>query len=959
LPRGFFGKAQPSRARHERYDRYAAGCSDARGDGYAIVGTDQIRSVAAPFGRLELAMSGLKGTRFGPYEITALIGVGGMGEVYLATDTNLKRNVALKVLPDSFVTDATRLARLQREAELLAALNHPNVAQIYGLERSDGRTALVMELIEGPTLAEQLTEGPLPPKEALEVAQQVAAALETAHERGIVHRDLKPANIKLKPDGTVRVLDFGIAKALDARTPASGQPPALTTPAMTEAGFVLGTAAYMSPEQARGKPVDRRADVWAFGCVLYEMLTGKAAFLGDDVTTTLARVLQAPVDLDSLPAGVSPSVRRTLELCLAKDARERIADMRDVRHALGGAFATDAPARSPARPTLPIAASAATAALLAAIAGWLLKPAPRPEPLLVTRFDHVLAEGLTLGSPVASLVDVAPNGELFAFVGNDGIHARRMGDVAAQAVPGARGNVLGVALSPDGTELAYFRGLTLGQLVKTAIGGGAPQVLVDTVQQTFGLRWEPNGYVYYDQPDGIWRVSQTGGTPERVVETDPGEQAYAPQLLPGGEWLLFTVARIGTDVGRREGGIVVQSLVNGERRLLRAGGHNARYVPTGHIVYAVEADLFASTFDVGTFEFGDEHVGLIQGIQGSRIRGAWTSSYGVSNNGTLAFVPSAAARPRRSLVWVDREGNEELLPLRPDDYTQARISPDGTRVALVLGGSLPPSDPPPDIYVVDIASENPTQLTFDPQPDDGPVWSRDSARIFYRSFSGALSSGTVYAISPEGGVPEVETSQIGAYPLPWSISHRNSTLLTVDATSQQDVNLSAIDIGRKEDNFRPLLDIDVPVSEPSISLNEEWLLYTEITATGEREVNLRPFADVRQQRRPVGRGRHPVFSPDGSEIFLFDGAGLSVAPVQYAPTLRVGSVRSLFRGEYWYGIGGADGDGGRAWDLDPKNDRFLMIKLPPRVGGDPALSQPRVSVVLNFFEELEQRVPTR
>ncbi len=321
-------------------------------------------------------MSELRGTRVGPYEIAALIGVGGMGEVYRATDTNLKRDVALKVLPASLVTDPNRLARLQREAELLAALNHPNVAHIYGLERSDGRTALVMELIEGLTLAERIAQGALPPNEAINVALQIVSALEAAHERGIVHRDLKPQNIKLKADGTVKVLDFGIAKALEARAISGPQPAALTSPSMTEAGVVLGTAAYMSPEQARGKPVDRRTDVWAFGCVLYEMLTGKRAFEGDDMTTTLARVLEREPDMRRLPSGLPPTVRTALELCLQKDPKKRVRDIGDVRLALEGELAHATSRRPLWRRTLPIAASVAIGAVLAgALVAMLVKAA--------------------------------------------------------------------------------------------------------------------------------------------------------------------------------------------------------------------------------------------------------------------------------------------------------------------------------------------------------------------------------------------------------------------------------------------------------------------------------------------------------------------------------------------------------------------------------------------------------
>ncbi len=343
-------------------------------------------------------MSISPGTRFGSYQVAEPIGSGGMGEVYRARDTTLGRDVAIKVLPTSFSNDAMRVARFEQEAKTLASLNQANIAHIYGLERSDGNTGIVMELVDGQTLVDRITEGPIPVGEALRIAAQIADALEAAHERAIVHRDLKPANVKIRPDGTVKVLDFGIAKALDPRFLTGPGPAALTTPAMTEAGFILGTAAYMSPEQARGKFVDQRTDVWAFGCVLYEMLTGKPAFLGEDVTSTLARVLEVGANLSALPTGVPPAVRRTLELCLEKDARKRIADMRDVKLALAGTFATGAPAQPQRQRALPIAAAVVGAALLAGAAAWLLKPAPAPDPKIVTRFNYTLPAGVSFSS---------------------------------------------------------------------------------------------------------------------------------------------------------------------------------------------------------------------------------------------------------------------------------------------------------------------------------------------------------------------------------------------------------------------------------------------------------------------------------------------------------------------------------------------------------------------------------
>jgi serine/threonine-protein kinase len=899
------------------------------------------------------------GTRFGPYEIAEKIGAGGMGEVYRARDTALKRDVAVKVLPQSFANDKDRLARFQREAEVLASLNHSNIAQIFGLEKADGNTVIVMELIEGPTLADRIAQGPLPPEEALAIARQVADALEAAHGQQVVHRDLKPANVKVRPDGTIKILDFGIAKALDAQAISGGQAAVKATPAVTETGVILGTAAYMSPEQARGKPIDQRTDIWAFGCLLFEMLTGQPAFGGEDVMLTLARVLDRDTDMSSMPGTISPAVRHTIKLCLEKNPKKRIADIRDVRLALEGTFETlprGAQAAEPAaHRTLPIAATAVVAALLVGAGVWFLKRAPPPNPEIVTRFDYELPEGISLAVPSTPVLDIAPSGEFFVFRGNDGIYHRPMGETQARLIPGTGG--WDVVVSPDGREVAYFRQLSTIQLVKVAVSGGAPVVLVDAVQNTSGLGWETDAMLYYGQPDGIWRVARNGGTPERVIETEGSEQVYGPQLLPGGEWLLFTLARTPGGTRWNEADIVVESLMSRERRVLRSGGHDARYLPTGHLSYVFENVLFASAFDVGTLTLGDERVSLVQGVQTAiPIPFGGSGFYALSTNGTLVFIPGAAGaatRPQRSLVWVDRDGNSEPLPLRPDDYTMARISPDGTKIAVVVGSNLPPSDPPPDLYIFDLETENLTQLTFDPRADDGPVWSRDGSRIFYRSYN-EDGVGGVYAVPSEGGATErLAGSSTGRNPLPWSMSPDDKALLLVDPVSLQDVNLATLDIENAEETT-PLLDLVETVTEPSLAPNGQWVAYNQIVPTGESEINVRPFPDVRQQRRPVGPGIHPVFSADGSEIFFFDGAGLSVASVQYSP-FRVGNPRMLFRGQFWYGVATPQGALGRAWDVDPNHDRFLMITLPDTGGGEPA--RPRIKVVLNWVEELKARVP--
>jgi eukaryotic-like serine/threonine-protein kinase len=828
------------------------------------------------------------GTRFGPYAIAEPIGSGGMGEVYRARDTTLDREVAIKVLPALFTDDANRIARFEREAKTLAALNHPNIAHIYGLERSDGTTALVMELIEGPTLAERIAQGRVPVDEALRIAMQIADALEAAHERGIVHRDLKPANIKIAPDGTAKVLDFGIAKAVDARGATGPGPAALTTPAMTEAGIVLGTAAYMSPEQARGKFVDQRTDIWAFGCVLYEMLTGRPAFLGEDVTSTLARVLEAGADLDALPGGVPASVRRTLELCLEKNARKRIADVRDVKLALAGAFSVEAPAQQRRSRSLPMAAAVVAAALLAGAAVWVLRSPGAPEPKVVTRFEYRLPAGVDLRVPSTSVLSIAPNGEFFAVNGTGGIHVRRLRDFEARVVAGTAdersGAVPEVAVSPDGRDVAHLRGPP-GKLMRVSIERGSAVAVADVPPIIpFGLSWERDGTMLYGEPDGIWRVSENGGTPKQVIETRPPEQVYGPRLLPGGEWMLFTLTSASGPGRWNEADIVIQSLKSGERRILRSGGFDARYLPTGHMTYVSGNTLFGATFDLSTLKLGDERVALIQGLRTADPPVGGAGFYAVADNGTLVYIPETSARaakperPRRSLVWVDRAGKTTPLPVPPDDYTMARISPDGTKIALVVGSAFPQTDPLPDIYVFDLPTGNLSQVTFDPLSDDGPVWSRDGSRIFYRSRINDPRAATISSVSVVGGEPApVVRAEGSGRQLPWSISPDGNTLLLVDGISFEDVNLATVGL-QPGDRIKPLLDTNDIVTEPSLSRDGQWMVYAEGPDSDTR-IGIRPYPDVRQRRQPIGSGRNPVFSPDGSEILFFDGNGFTAAPV--------------------------------------------------------------------------------
>ena len=548
-------------------------------------------------------MAFASGVRLGPYEITTPLGVGGMGEVYRATDTSLKRAVAIKVLPESVAKDADRLARFQREAEVLASLNHPHIAAIYGLERSEGVTALVMELVEGPTLADRIDDGAIPIDETIAVAKQIAEALEAAHNQGIVHRDLKPANIKVRPDGAVKVLDFGLAKALEPSGLAAAgavSSPTITSPAMmTAGGVLLGTAAYMSPEQARGKAVDKRSDIWAFGAVLYEMLTGRRAFAGGEIADVLAAVLTREPDWTLLPAGLPPGVATLLRRCLHKDRTQRIRDIGDAWLALDGVFdaalpapLSSVPARPPWKWALPMAAAAVAAALVTGFAAWSRWPAS--ETPKITRFQYVLPEGQQFLISQRPVIATSPDGGSFVYQTNAGLYRRAIGDLEAHVIPGTEEYSYAPIVSPDGQWVAYFSGS--GQLRKVSIGGGAS---IDLCAATlpFGASWTRDHTILFGQTAGIMRVSADGGTPEMIVPARNGERIYGAQVLPGGRAVLFSATTKAGPNRWNDAQVLVEELSSHKRTVVADGGSDPRYLKTGHVVYALRDGLYGVRFD--------------------------------------------------------------------------------------------------------------------------------------------------------------------------------------------------------------------------------------------------------------------------------------------------------------------------------------------------------------------------
>ena len=886
------------------------------------------------------------GSRFGHYEVAALIGVGGMGEVYRATDTDLKREVALKVLPAEFVRDGNRLARLQREAELLAALNHPNVAHIYGLERSGDMTALVMELVEGATLAQRVQHGALPPKDALDIALQIAAGLEAAHDRGIVHRDLKPANITLKSDGTVKVLDFGIAKALDTR--ATGSPLAsLTTPATVGAGLVLGTAAYMAPEQARGLPVDRRVDVWAFGCVVYEMLTGKPAFLGQDVTTTIARVLERDPDMEPLPTGLAPAVRRTLELCLRKDPKERVRDIADVRLALAGAFAPEA---ATARPLWQRAwPAAATLVLGALVAGALLtmrKPPPAPAeaapPLPVSRFTITPPASAPLASLAGLDLAISPDGKRIAYyaqkpsTGNVELYVRELDSLEARPLPETEMSPVGNAnpfFSPDGRSIGYW-GPDRG-VVRVSIDGTPPMKMLDSPSPTFlGATWASDNTLIYSSALRLQRTSALGSgatqslNPERSV--NEGSFVAAPVLLPGGRGVIFHAVDGGTSER-----IVALDLETGKEKTLVEGGASPSYVDTGHIVFARGTTLMAVPFDAAELAVTGEPVPLVQGVRHPGIAAA--ADYALSASGTLAYVPvSSDTLPGSAVVWVDRTGKVlgRAVPQLVEAPRDPRLSPDGKRLLLETGTDGA-------IWSYDLGGRPPIPLVLR-GANAFLVWSPDSKQVGFIQFGVPPK---VLTLPADGSVltPRELGPDAGSVgPVVWTAAGE-----LIGIAGPANLDIAALTIAAPS-NVRPVVASDSAEFDPALSPNGRWLAYAS-NRTGQVEIWVQAYPDGVPVRVSTGGGYEPEWSADGHELFYLQGTSMMAVAVETAGEFSFGAPARLFTGQFFL----VAQPTAHSYDV-ARDGRFLMIDPAP---SENAATSASIVVVQNWTEELKQRVP--
>jgi Tol biopolymer transport system component len=914
------------------------------------------------------------GSRLGPYEVESSLGAGGMGEVYRARDIRLHRDVAIKILPDVFANDPERLARFQREAQVLASLNHPHIAHVYGLEDwnpstgsgQGGVRGIVMEYVDGPTLADVIAKRPMPIDRALPIARQIADALEAAHEHGIVHRDLKPANIKVRPDGAVKVLDFGLAKLQADGAGGAGRDevpdsPTITSPVMTRAGVLLGTAAYMSPEQVRGMPVDRRADIWALGCVLFEILTGRRLFDGATVSDTLADVLRKDIDWQALPADTPTPVRGLLRRCLARDPRSRLRDMGDARVAIEEYLADPIAADSTAvlvpsagarwRRAGPwIAALIAACALTAAVT-WMLTRSETLPP----RDLHVtagLGNGLTMTPWHGATAVLSPDGSMLAFVGRkDGtgipqLYVRRLDQLQARALAGTE-NADSPFFSVDGQRLGFFTVPFNGKLNVVPVSGGAVTPLADAGDHRGGS-WAPDGSIIFTPTSNrgttLMRVSGAGGAVQPVTTLEGNEVTHRwPQVLPGGASVLFTAhSQTGS---YDQANLVVASLNGPSRKIVHHGGYHGRYLPTGHLVFVHNATLFAAPFDLARLEVTGPAVPVIEGITSDPTSAG--AQFAFANDGSLVYARGPGASSDVTIAWADSSGAAAALRSAPGDYSSLRFSPDGRLLAMDIGMNWGESA----IWIYDWARDALTRLTFGGALDTAPVWSPDGRRIAFGSQRDGVLKDNMYWQKTDGtGTAErLVESKTMMIPWSWHPSGRRLAFFVETAPVNWDVGVLPIE-GDEATGWKigtPSLVLNSPYAEvePMFSPDGRWLAYGS-DESGRLEVYVRSFPGLQDRHQVSTEGGHKLlWSSKRPELFYetFDGR------IMVASYRTAGDSFTVDKSREWSpGTIVAPRGPFQALDLHPDGRRFAILK------GAPLPARDHVVLMLNFFDEVRR-----
>lgn len=880
------------------------------------------------------------GGRIGRFRIERELGRGGMGVVYLAHDTTLGRPVAIKSLPPDMMNDAATRSRLEREAKVLASLNHPNIATIYEeLGQPDVGGYLVLEYVPGQTLAERLAWGGLTPTEALAIALQIAEAVSAAHSKGVIHRDLKPGNIKIDDDGVVKVLDFGIAKAIEGGV--STEDSTITLP-----GRVIGTPSYMSPEQARGKAIDHRSDIWSFGCVLYEMLTGRPPFKGETRSDTLADVLQAEPDWDRLPETTPANIRVLLRRCLEKDARRRLHDVADAAIEINETLNQPAVA-PPLTTTMDFARSPGWKKLMAVglvclvlgmvigIVGFLGHWRPgTPQDQAARSFVIYPQTSLAMEALWHHALAFSPDGKRLAYVEEDRdrrrrIYIREMDEFKAKSLPGTEG-AISPFFSPDGQWVGYVDHFQR-KLKKVSITGGEPIILGECLQFRGGS-WGDDGSIIFTPvtDSGLWRILDSGRGLVQLTSPDPNAGEYGhwwPQILPGGRDVLFTSVRGG---GLDEWRFELYSLQTGHRRVLFKGGSYARYASSGHLLYGRRETVYAVPFDIESLTVGGTHVPVLKDVT---TPGSSSAQFAVAEDGSLAYVPVVTRSTELTPVWVDKEGHSRPLTATPRNYHCVSISPDGMFIAFSIAdgdGS--------DIWLYDVTRKILKPLTSN-GASSNPVWTPDGQRIIYTSFDKLVWQNA----DGSGQVERLET--IDDFRLPTSCSPDGQKLLVATGDPNrlkldQDIWIiqlagqakgQAVSFARRNNNQR----------HGVWSPDGRWIAYSS-EESGSWEIYAEPYPGPGPKTMISTQGGiQPVWSRDGKELYYLSGSKVLAAAVETEPQLKVAESRELFEGRYVSCLSC------QTYDVGP-DGQFLMIQDPQ----EPAPAG--INVVLNWFEELNR-----
>jgi len=890
------------------------------------------------------------GARLGPYEIVCAIGAGGMGEVYRARDTRLQRDVAIKVLPEAFAADPDRLARFEREAQLLASLNHPHIAAIYGLEER----ALVLELVEGETLANRIARGPIPIDEALPIAGQIAEALETAHEQGIIHRDLKPSNIKVSPEGDVKVLDFGLAKLTEPRSEirdsgsvavaALTMSPTITSPMITGVGVLLGTAAYMAPEQAKGRPADKRSDIWAFGCVLYEMLTGRRAFEGEDVADTLAAVLRAEPDWSALPADTPPHVRPLVKSCLDKDRKTRIPDISAVRFLVEKAASPDV-ARAASLPGTggtsnriwQAAAALLAVTTVAAAVGWWHVSA-RPIAPSSTRFFVYPPDKTTIvtNGQRGTSVSISPDGSKLAFTARDAsgkvlLWIRPIDALTAQPLPGTD-DASYPFWSPDSRFVAFF---AQQKLQKIAASGGPPQTLCNGNGR--GGAWNQDGTIVFNTgPSGtLSHVSSAGGQPSEFMRPANGQGYAFPWFLPDGRHFLFYAYAGSTD----KGGVFVGSLDSADSKRLTGADTAAVYdSQSHHLLFVRQGTLLAQRFDPALQQLAGEPMAIAEPVEARVIQAI--AAFSVSNNGILAYGVGVGVASDLQMAWFDRHGKQVEAVGPPGNYRGVDLAPDGQHVAAHRhdgnGG---------DIWVTDLARGTTSRFTFDAsQENSSPIWSPDGATIAYASVRNG-KPGIYRKPANNAGVEErlIEfESQNPISLMSWSPDGRAIVYDVVDPKTREDLWILPLSGNREPSAF---MNTTFNQTKGQISRDGKWIVYTS-NETSPNEIYVQSFpAGAGKWQVSTNGGVFPRWRADGRELFYMTvatgGKMIAVEVQSNSSTFEARSPRELFDSSY---VNLPHAAPYQTYAVSADGQRFL-IPVPSSVGSDTAFP---IAVIENW-----------